>query len=368
VLRKSIAMNRFIKRPWIWFSILLVAILSVYHVIAVVVTFHNIEGPIPLEFQWIYDTGERVVAVAISPNGIVVAETNNFVLGIDAETGALLWKIRVTTDISPAPAIFDNSQVYFSNSSFTWAVVASMGELIWQRPTTYNSGTDARVVAVSSCCVFVSNISTALSALDRSSGEFLWDVSSGRGFADAFANNGNVYLVADLLYAIDEQTGSKLWNIGKEPVSESYFDPDTHIVYYRNGFKAISAFNIEKQYQIWNRSFQEAPMGELLKANQYLVDITNKGVTTLDASTGRVLWTTDNIGNNAAIVGDTVYLQNESRQSVVALDITSGEQVGSIQYGLPLLFVVNGLNDTIDSNNGTLVVGTGSRILLYTTP
>jgi outer membrane protein assembly factor BamB len=343
--------------------LLICGMLGIYQVIAWQVSFQDEQGDFPLNMKWTYDTEEPVVAVSISTNGVAAIRTSKSTLGLDTATGNLLWKSPIESYFRPAPAMFDSGKVFISNKNELWVLDEQTGKGIWHTAIENRSSSDARVVAVSQYCVLVNTISQNLSAYSRLNGNSKWKVTSGRAFASAYTQDQIVYMAHNGIQAFDELTGQTLWKKGKEPIGGS--DYKDGVLYYDDYPFTIVALDVKRQSVLWSKDLPDSGRSELVIADGYVVVVSFRNLYILDADNGRLVWQTRAKGDNVVVIDEVVYLADAFTQSVTAFQIKTGQKLGSVEFGFPLLIVADHPHDTIDGQNGLLVVGYGNKVYAY---
>ncbi len=154
----------------------------------------------PGTLLWSRDTGSGTFhaiysSPAIDSDGVVYCGSNenynNQVRAINGHTGVQIWQIAMANSADLSPAVGPNNLVYAGD---TWAGY--------------------------------------LNAIDKQSGNVLWQFSRGGGFGNgpgfgspALASDGTVYVTCaslHTLYAVDGNTGAENWSFGTGVLAASY--------------------------------------------------------------------------------------------------------------------------------------------------
>jgi outer membrane protein assembly factor BamB len=316
------------------------------------------QGDFPLQEIWSYDTGELVETVSVTVNKIAIVQTSNSVLGLNS-TGAFLWTAPIGGGVYPAPGASDGGDVFVANKQGVWALDEQTGKTIWNSP--FPNPVEAHVLVLSQDSLFVNTASGSVIAYERSDGKIKWSVPASRGFDTANVQDHVVYVAGDGIKALDEATGTTLWTQGENPTSGSAYK--NGILYYNDSELNIVALNTHQQYMAWVSELPNGTLNELTVTGSYVLVVSVSNLYVLKAQTGEIIWQAHTRGNNAVLMGDTVYLANTYSQSVTAFEAATGKELGSVKFGLPWALLHP--TDTIDSRDGLMIVGYGRWVYLY---
>jgi len=67
------------------------------------------------------------------------------------------------------------------------------------------------------------------------------------------------------------------------------------------------------------------------------------------------------------LLGEHVYVTNDPQQSVLALQATTGQELGSLQFGLPLLLTIYP-SDALAAKDNFLFIAHGHTVYAYRQP
>ncbi len=165
--------------------------------------------------------------LAVEDNTLVVASGFGFVAGIDASTGAEVWRTDMDTPMTGAPTIKDGRVFVSSNNNEVFAMDLLTGEVLWSDQAIAES---ARVLGSPSPAavediVVAPYSSGEVIAYLATNGRRLWDealsspgqftpISSINDIAARPVLSGGLVFAASqsgVLAAIDGRTGSRIW-------------------------------------------------------------------------------------------------------------------------------------------------------------
>jgi outer membrane protein assembly factor BamB len=357
---------RFSPRVLRWMLFGLLAGYVVYCIAATEIPLQTIRGNFPLKPIWVYKSDAEVVGVSISPTGIVGIRTQQSLIGIDEKTGALHWQVPVGSTGWPRPAEFFDGVVYVANAKSVWALNEATGQELWHTDFDFPRLSDARVIVVSACCVFVNRISDSLIAYDRISGASKWSVASGRGYLSAQVDNHKVYVLINGVQVLDENTGQLLLSIGGSSAQDS--DYADGVLYYADYPFDIVAFDPQQETALWVTSLANSvpPTLQIIKIGEQVLVVAGNNLYALTAYGGLLRWQKAVRGDTAAMMEDWIFLSNSVRGQVTVLNVNSGDILGSLNLGMPgVARMFDEDADLLDVHNGILVVAFGRYVYAY---
>jgi glucose dehydrogenase len=168
--------------------------------------------------DWTQDTiaKDRIVAAPVQAEGLVfVGTADNFILALEADTGALAWQFEAEHSIWSTPSYEDGVLYVGSLDKHIYALDAETGELLWVQAL---AGSVSGQVAVGEDLIYVGSFDKQLHALDKQTGEVQWEVPEG-GTEDwvwaAPALTDGVVIFTDKrgnVFAVDAETGRSIWD------------------------------------------------------------------------------------------------------------------------------------------------------------
>ena len=173
--------------------------------------------------KWKFTTGGAIEASLAVVNGVVyVGSDDDNLYALDATTGALIWQFRTGGNVSSRPAVLNGAVYFGSSDNNVYALDITNGMLHWKFTT--GAMVNQSGVTLSQGILFVGDRDDNLYAIDAASGNLKWKyTTNGISLEQSTPTiyNGTVYVAGwyniqnfsqgGSLYAIDEQTGSLVW-------------------------------------------------------------------------------------------------------------------------------------------------------------
>jgi outer membrane protein assembly factor BamB len=169
---------------------------------------------------WKVTTEFEPDSVAAVSQGIVVVSTEHvgspqvLILGLDAATGAELWRVEQKEENS-SPSILGSTVVFGGGDSFAYAVDLKTGKQIWKSPVEDKFGIWS-MPAIAFGDVFFADRVGNIYRLDGTTGQRMWVFKETEGdMAQSFpVVAGKTLFIgsgAGFLYALDVDSGRLLW-------------------------------------------------------------------------------------------------------------------------------------------------------------
>ena len=297
---------------------------------------------LPLSKVWDFDTGERIMSsVLVADDRVFAGNWDAKVFAMDKTTGAKLWEHSVGAP--PSTIVYD---LAYSNNKVIYA-------------TTY---------------------SPHVRALDAATGGIVWTFSPLTYCYSAPRISGGVVYVACLsdhkLYALDENTGAKLWEhdfgFGTSPYGMALADGMAFVGAFDNKVYAVDASG---GGQVWEFTTGGDVQGIPTVANgKVFVGSDDNKLYALDEMTGAKIWdftTGDDVRGSAAVVGGTVYF-GSSDHKVYALNESNGALIwsftaGTVVHNSPVVVDGKVIVGSSDHKLYILDAATGAKLWEYST-
>jgi outer membrane protein assembly factor BamB len=254
---------------------------------------------------WSFPTGGKIYSTpAISGNSVVCASTDHNIYCLDIKTGKKLWMHPTVKPIVASPAI-ENGQVYIGSSDGSFRCIwLTDGNLLWKYDGVKNFVECKPLILKNSVCF--GSWGNAFYSLDKQTGNLQWvrERGSNRMLSPAavwpVGANGKIFLVAPdrHMTALDEVSGSEIWDSGKYSCRESIgISADGKRVYIKNMTEGnVVAFDAtaNEQKVVWeclaSLGYEIAP-SPLVESDNYLFVPTTSGVVVaIDRKTHHVAW------------------------------------------------------------------------------
>ena len=331
-------------------------------------------APSTNDILWTFETGDRIVSSPAVVNGkVFIGSMDKKMYAIDQFDGTLVWSVSLDHSIFyGSPAVYGN-KIFVTVSGEIFAFDENTGDIIWSRvlgiadqssPAVVDgmvfvcsvSGTDVGQAgnifaldattgsviwryldetggvwsspAVADGMVFLQDIFGNVFALNQSTGDLIWinEIGYGTIISSPAVSGGRVFVGSTVrvngnpsegfLYALDEYTGSILW---QSPTDGSIYSSPA--VAYGNVFVGsydgkIYAFNEINGNIIW--TFQTGPEPKLGIASspavadgKVFVGSEDYNLYALDAATGTKIWsyaTGHWVDSSPAVADGAVYV------------------------------------------------------------
>jgi outer membrane protein assembly factor BamB len=236
---------------------------------------------------------------AISANTLYIGSNDDHFYALDAATGNERWNFTTGSNISSTPVLTGNKVIFGSSDANLYALDTASGNLIW---VNYGAAmVNQSGAALSNGVVFVGNRDANLKAVDVNTGLLKWSYYTGVSLemSSPAVAGGTVYVtgwynvpafnVGGSLYAVDESTGTLVW----QSLDSLGFSSSPVVA---GGIVYAAADN----------------------GNFYAVN----------AATGSILWQhqiyANASGSGAAVLDDLVYVGGAGTGYIYAFDRTSG--------------------------------------------
>ncbi len=256
---------------------------------------------------WSYQSGGGVFsAPSLADGRVFFGSWDNNIYALNASTGALLWSYRTGSYVQSSPVVVNGVVYTASYDANVYALDAVTGNALWIYPT--GSGAVGSSPAVVNGLVYIGDNGGQVHAINAATGARVWKFNAGDTiYSSPSVVNGVVYIGGDTmyngtLYALDAQTGLKLWSY---PTGSFWIYSSPVAV---NNVVYVGSFNPLDNYA-----------GYLFA---------------LDIANGKLLWSYPTGGivfASPAVAGGVVYIGGGDKH-VYALDAESGALVWS--YGI----------------------------------
>jgi len=271
---------------------------------------------------WTYDLGGGIIGLSLSEEALVGATTHNRVVGIDPQTGALLWEKSL-----PIPLMSEGWGYFLEGQGEVYVVSMDdkihafnirTGQERWTHPTKGNPSLKALAGDV-----LVVADGRDLAGVDLRTGKEAWTCDlGGRPYLEPARVVGDTLITfngragsAAQLVSVQMATGKRNWSL---PVQKMTHSRDRTILVPEdmNYFRSSMAFG-----------------GEVAGSPTVLFFADRKRVVALQLATGKTLWETPlKDVQSVYLSGDRVVVQDKS-MVVCGLDPASGKSLWTCQAG-----------------------------------
>jgi len=352
-------MKKYKSKLSIAFSVFFVLLMSVsYFLFSPSLILKVSADNFPLNRLWSQRFNDLVVDISTSNSDeIIFIRTNKSLYALQSNTGDILWSFPLSKQIDHSPAVNFGTKVYVTDSEALLALDMENGRVRWSQPLPETSG---RVVDVSNSIVLINEVGADIRAYDVKSGSFLWNISGGRGFIQAFIDENLIYIPDYGVKAIDIKNGKDVWQYGTDVKYPSdYYNG----VIYSAGNRVV-AFDVRNQTELWDMVLPIVGLQRLKLDNDFLFVMDEKNIYLIKKSNGTLAW---QVGMshpmNPVIIGDVVYVMDGFGRVIQVFNLSTGKEVGHIRVSLPHLLVVE--NQDMYSSADILLFSSGKYLFAY---
>ncbi|PKO95517.1 MAG: metallophosphoesterase [Bacteroidetes bacterium HGW-Bacteroidetes-7] len=201
--------------------------------------------------KWSFATGGKVFSspeVCEKSAILVVGSSDNFIYGLDAHSGKLLWKVEAAKSVLGSPSMLGDLVYIGASDGVFRAINIKSGRVVWSY-TGIKSFIEAKPWADADG-VYIGDWANRVYAFEPKSGKLMWEWTNrkGRGLSAAAVwpvkANGKLFVVTPerRSHAIDALTGKELWSArgGREAIGLSQ---DGSAVYIKTMQDTVIAFS-----------------------------------------------------------------------------------------------------------------------------
>ena len=201
--------------------------------------------------KWSFATGGKVFSspeICEKSAILVVGSSDNFIYGLDAHSGKLLWKVEAAKSVLGSPSRLGDLVYIGASDGVFRAIDIKSGRVVWSY-TGIKSFIEAKPWADAEG-VYIGDWANRVYAFEPKSGKLMWEWTNrkGRGLSAAAVwpvkANGKLFVVTPerRSHAIDALTGKELWSArgGREAIGLSQ---DGSAVYIKTMQDTVIAFS-----------------------------------------------------------------------------------------------------------------------------
>jgi outer membrane protein assembly factor BamB len=185
-----------------------------------------------------------------------------------------------------------------------------------------------------------------------------------RGSNLAYIYDGKLYFPCSGMIAVSIDTGEIVWETKENSAitAAAYSDG---VLYSNSSIDVITAFDLEKQKQIWSVPLTSDRVRELQVADEFLLMSDGNQLCVLQRYDGRKLWCADSVmaQQNPAKLGDAVYILNSPQNMITAFDIHSGTELGQLR--MSKFKPITTFGQLMVSSDELLIFASGKEIFAF---
>jgi outer membrane protein assembly factor BamB len=316
--------------------------------------------------------------VARHGQGVVNDYGSQRIYGIDAETGAELWKYKTTANIWNPPIVAGDSVYFLDQAGYPYRsfAVGELNGMTGNVSIKFSEGKDGVyptygdfVDIIGNRIVLMETASPRLvTVLDKDSGNVITTVDVSCTLRPSFSNG--LMLLSESkcgwnyshTQVFDLNTGTLLWakeegySIG---IGEIKVTGDKFIIKADDGLHGFSLKEGTKLWQLPVYDFiNEEPNVGSQDGILLLKSLRGDSVLGLDTGSGQILWENDEVYSADKIIAqdlDAVFLLTESGE-MLALDSKTGRKLWKFQSGTQISPVIFGENELIFGSTQVFVL------------
>ncbi|GHT06273.1 phosphoesterase [Bacteroidia bacterium] len=324
----------------------------------------------PLQLAWVKNIGANIFMSSplMVDNKIIVASCDdngkpvNGVFALDANNGNVLWKFPTRNSIKNSIA-YDNGFVFAQDAEgYLYALDSNTGKLQWERNVADDPYSYIAEGLVAENGIVYAGTGRGLTAFKVQDGSKIWQNPAWKGNegASTTLTTGEGVLVAgahwSALYGNDLKTGSGLWKLNQDGLSDRGGSPVLHNgLFYLISRKSIFIIEpqtgkIVKQKEIPERNLENTST-PLITDDRIIFGTADKGIIALDKESLAVIWNTPTgqslvyttpytttpfatVESSPVLSNGTVYF-GASDGYLYGLKAKTGEIVWKVQTGAP---------------------------------
>lgn len=141
---------------------------------------------------------------AIQDNKVYIGGYDGYLYCFNLSTGETVWKYSTDESIASSPSVGDNIVVFGNDAGSVYGLNAINGEKIWSH------NLDTKVwnsPALTQSIAYVGS-DGGFTAFDLHSGEKLWEMGTGTGFASPSVTNRSLYIPSNGIYEVSKERGT----------------------------------------------------------------------------------------------------------------------------------------------------------------
>lgn len=281
--------------------------------------------------RWSYSLGQTqpsYVYMALADNVVVAYVGNVGLIGMNAQTGAKLWQVPLSTSFPSTTNLQTSGNVvYIPTTNSLDAYDVGTGRLLWLKSYIFQITSSPGAAFVDSSCPSGYYNTFCLSSYDPSSGTQRWSSPAGVKSCKpgSYTCNSSIYsnglfVGGNTVYAFfstttnpspsqssgglyidafNASTGSLLWEYSipnsqwqgnQTSPNFNMIGADSSAVYYENPVGTITALSATNHTVLWKYVDPNGQENQFLESNDAIELLNNTTVTALSRQTGAQLW------------------------------------------------------------------------------
>lgn len=170
------------------------------------------------QFTATADNDSAIVSVMATNEIVVFATQAGNVVGMNPSKPEKLWQFDTTGQIK-GQLVLDGQDVYVGSFDTKLYKLSLEGKLLWNAP--FHSGAPIQdSFTVGSDVVYLYNELNGLYAINKQSGEVIWQIPLGRAMICETPEKGFVFVTPGIVRVMDNRTGKELYSVNFSGVQQ----------------------------------------------------------------------------------------------------------------------------------------------------
>jgi len=182
------------------------------------------------QFTATADNDSPIVSVLATDNIVVFATQAGNVVGMSPNEAKKLWQFDATGKIK-GQLVLDGENIYVGSlDSKLYKLGLSDGKLVWNSP--FHSGAPIRdTFSVGVDTIYLYNALNGLCGVNKETGKFVWQVTSGEGMICETPQKGFVFASPGIVKVMDNKTGDELYSVNFSSVQRYAVNTTDAVMY-----------------------------------------------------------------------------------------------------------------------------------------
>lgn len=354
-----------IGRPLIIFIVAASTFAAVlYFVGQQIISMERSTNDFPLEKQWSYCVGEKIRELSAGGDNTILVKTDNSMSAYALETAQLVWTTSIKKQVQSFPPVAADERVFVSDNEQLFAFDLITGGLLWKVSL---DGRSTWIPAATDRFVLLNTVSDRIRVFEADTGTQVLEFPAGRGFTPAFVVDDVIYIIDRGIKALDISTGNLIWQVNHNRVTGlgTYDNGVLYFIEYPDSQTYdLVAYSVELHVELWRENFSDDSPNGIYIHGGILVLPENSDLHGIDLKSGKTIWTvTLSDPTNVAFIEDSVYVLEQFRRVIHAIDTESGKELASLQISLPQAFGTR--TQEMIAVDSSIVFSRGCEIYVY---
>lgn len=317
----------------------------------------------PLQKKWVAHLPDMGSVENLYSDGTdtLFVRTNVAIFAMSVNTGNFLWHHYLSWQTIVGPTYSKDGIVYLTDSKTVWALSQSDGSVLWQKHIPFET---SQIVGVIGDYLSVM-VGDYVYVYDAKTGSLIWNAPYCRGGDIPYLNEMNIYLPCGRSITARELSSGNViwkWEIEVKYLRSTDFRDD--VMYFSTSESDVTAIDLRQRHEIWSVNTEHEIHRVNIFEDTILVSNASQ-VCSLRKLDGKIMWCADNILNHQdlALMDDEIYIFDWNRKNIIALSLSTGEQIGILRLFNFNLFGVE--KETMLSSQNLLIFGSDRDVFAF---